>query len=103
MRLEDDERKLKEWIAESLAEQDWWQYVWWHEPPCRLDAFLAIENLMSDREYWSLLGHVWLDSEAPHQELRHWLRLWQSPRPHQELVMDEEEQATFAALPDRLT
>src|SRR5205814_6005416 len=70
--------------------------------PWRLDAFLTIENHMSDPAYWSLLGHVWLDCEDPHQRLRHWLRLWQSSRPHQELVMDEEERKALDALPDRL-
>jgi len=95
--------EVKVWAAESLAERDWWGYVWCYKRPWRLDAFLTIGSLMSDREYWSLLGHVWLDCEDPHQRLRDWLRLWQSSRPHQKLVMDEEEREAFAALPDRLT
>ena len=97
------DREVKAWASESLADREWWGYVWSYKTPWRLDAFLTIENHMSDRAYWSLLGHVWLDCEHPHQRLRHWLRLWQSSRPHQELVMEQEERKALAALPDRLT
>ena len=94
------DRKVKAWASEALAERDWWGYVWCYKNPWRLDAFLTIENHMSDRAYWSLLGHVWLDCEDPHQRLRHWVRLWQSSRPHQELVMHEEERNAFTAKRD---
>lgn len=98
-----NEQTLKELVTEALAECDWWGYVWLHENSWRLDSFFNIENLMSDREYWSLLGHVWLHCNAPHERFRDWLRLWQSSRPHQEFVMDQQERTAFAAFPDQLT
>src|SRR5947199_9877713 len=60
------DREIKADAVEALAIRDWWGYVWCYKTPWRLDAFLTIENHMSDPAYWSLLGHVWLDCEDPH-------------------------------------
>jgi hypothetical protein len=89
-------------LAEAIDKKKWHTVLFLHERPYRLDALLQHHRRMSDEEYWSCVGSVWVDSENIWQAYPVWRDLWESPRPGKHLVMDEAEQAAMAALPDSM-
>ena len=68
-------------LAKAKAESDWGSYIFLHERPYRVQAFLDVEDELDDDEYWQLLLDVWTDTEEPRTHIRVWYRLWKSARP----------------------
>lgn len=66
---------IKSMIAKSMEEEDFEGYVFHHERPYRVEAFMDIESNLSDKRYWSLLGEVWTDSENTWQNIDEWNEL----------------------------
>jgi hypothetical protein len=87
-------------VNEAFESQNWSRYLWFHERPYRVEKLAEIQDFLSDEEYWKLLGSVWTDSENLWQYGRLPGYLVRSPRPGKEKMMDEEEQAFLAALPE---
>jgi hypothetical protein len=100
-------KQKKEALARAYAEKDWNTVVYLHERPHRANALyrLAVDHgaEISNEDYWELVGSVWVDSENIYQNEDEWEFLLSSERPGREHMMDEEERAAFAALPDTLT
>lgn len=97
----------KEALAKAHAEKNWNTVIFLHERPFRASALyrLAVDRgaEISNEDYWELVGSVWTDSENIWQNEDEWEYLFASQRPGREHMMDEEERAAFAALPDTLT
>jgi hypothetical protein len=89
-------------LAKARKEKDWHTVIWLHERPYRVEALKQITSLISNREYWELLGMVFTDTENFWQHSRDWAELLSSARPHRYQFMTEEEQAEFAELPETL-
>lgn len=87
-------------IIECLNKKNWNQYIWLHERPYRLEAFINIANELDPVEYWETLRHIWVDCEAPHINLDIWKSLFNSPKPNKDRLMSEEDWTTFNILPD---
>jgi hypothetical protein len=90
-------------VAEMEADGDWSMYLWLHERAYRIGAFDRIKDQMSDKEYWEMLGLVYTDQEIVHHQWPKLRKLLQSPRPHREFIMSEEDRAIFADLPEELS
>lgn len=82
----------------ALTEKNWSKYVFLHERPYRLDAFLEIEDEMTDEEYWELLIDIWTDTENYYQNCDAWQEAFSSARPGRELLMTDEERTKLAGL-----
>jgi hypothetical protein len=96
-----DQLRLKlEALEDARRRRDWHTYVWLHERPYRSFGFRQIRRLLTDEEYWPLLGRVWIDTENLHQH-KELPRYVNGPRPQRELIMDEDEQEALAGLPPR--
>lgn len=78
-------------VKKALEEHNYDRYVFLHERPYRIDAFIKIQNLLQDVTYWELLSAVWIDTENMWQHLDDWKILLTSLRPHKEMLMTEEE------------
>jgi hypothetical protein len=98
-------------VEDAIKSETWNTYVFLHERPYRFDALQEVMNLAGwwdlydEPELWKLIGSVWTDSENIWQQLEQWREIWQidcspSSRAH---AMDEDEQATLAALPETFT
>lgn len=91
-------------VAKAIEEGRWSSMLFLHERPYRLDALEEIlyTHEIDDPEIvWPLVGNVWTDSENINQNLEQWREVWDSPIPRRfELVMDEDERAALAALPE---
>ena len=94
----------QEEMLQKLGEEDWEGYVFIHEKPFRLNAFLIIaDSIQSDGRYWELLGEIWGNSENIWQNFREWRGCLNSKRLNQHLFMSTEDLETFRSLPKELT
>ena len=96
-------RRKSELIEKKRRDQDWDGYLTLHERPYRLNAFLVIEDEMSDEEYWKALAWIWVDSEAPsrHKSNRSlWKKLFSDTRSCREVLHNEAEKAFLESLSD---
>lgn len=94
---------IKSMIAKSMEEEDFEGYVFHHERPYRLEAFMDIEGNLDDKRYWTLLGEIWTDSENTWQNIDEWNELLTSNRGYREYLMDENDRKAFEEFPEKLT
>lgn len=101
---------LKAEVEQALADGKWLHYVFSHERPYRFDALMEIverdgfwDETGDGTAYWELVGEVWQDCENVYQHFDGWCGLWASEMAGRERVMDDDERAALAALPDALT
>jgi|TARA_R110000824_G_scaffold56130_1_gene153931 hypothetical protein len=89
-RLNEMLRSRQEAVNKAFVEKEWPSYIFLHERPYRLDAFVDIEEHLGDAEYWEFLANVWTDTENAWQNLDVWRKLWNSfrTRPPLELPVD---------------
>lgn len=86
-------RQKKEALSRACAEQKWHSYVYLHERPYRLDAFMDIRDaILKSEDYWRLLGDIWIDSENIWQNADNWRDLFEEPeRGSMEYFMDDDD------------
>jgi hypothetical protein len=95
------EWKKKE-VAKARREKNWNNYIFLHERPYRLNAFLDIEKKLTGNEYWKMLGEIWTDSENIYQNLFLWKKLLGANRKGRCYFMDEDDREKFRALPNEI-
>lgn len=97
------EWKTKESIkAKNVG--DFSKYVFLHERPYRLDAFLQVYKQMSEKDFWRLFMDIWSDSENIYALKAIWIHLIRlKEKPNFDLVITDEDRPTFDALPDTFT
>lgn len=89
----------KEELAKALEKKDYNRYVFVHERPYRINAFVDIMNELGKKEYYILLGDIWTDSENIWQfEDVLPMLLMRYPK-YQKWMMSSEDRATLASLP----
>jgi hypothetical protein len=91
---------------EALAKAEeagrWNSYVFLHERPHRLEALFEIEGGIEDREYWTLLGQIWTDSENVWQHADEWREALSDPRGEREYMMVDYDREALAQFPSTL-
>jgi len=88
-------------VARALAEKKWGSALFLHERPYRLEKLLEYRAMgLSGREYWRLVGEVWVDSENIFQHEDRWRRVWSERTEGREAVMNEKELKRLESLPD---
>ncbi len=95
-----------EWIQRHIDEGDYRAAIFLYERPYRLSALLTFQNdkRLSQAEFWSLAGHVWIDSENIHEDIWNWETLFSGKTQEETLqMMNEDERKAFDKLPDELT
>lgn len=93
----------KQLVSEALEKEKYQTYIWLHERPYRLEAFMEIQEFLDDKQYWKLLGEVWTDTENGWSYLDQWRELFSSDRAHREYLMDWDEQLAYQSLADTVT
>lgn len=100
--LYNEQYRTKRMALERAREKkDWTLFVFLHECPWRLQAFLEIATELTDSFYWDLLSSLWSDSENIWQNRRYWSMLLRSRRPEQEQFMVPSDREFFSALPEK--
>jgi len=75
----------------ALKKKDWNRWIWLHERPFRLDAFLFICSDLPANTYWQLLRDIWIDVEGPSVNQDIWLELFNRPYPKRRKMMTGKE------------
>ena len=81
----------------ALKNKKWNTWIWLHERPFRLDAFLFICRDIPAEEYWSLLRDIWIDTEGPGVNQDIWLELFNRPYPKRRKMMTGKERRALAS------
>ena len=90
-------------VARAIEGRDWVSYLYLHERPYRLDAFMDIADEMSDNHYWENLASIWIDSENIWQNQDTWVSAFSSDRSSSDSMMLQKELDELAALPNKIT
>jgi hypothetical protein len=93
---------IKESAEKLWKDGNYAGYVFRHERPYRLEAFARCMSHLNSKQYWQMLGSVWIDSENIWQHQKLWKSLWNSKTPNKEFVMDEEDRGYLTRLPDNI-
>lgn len=88
-------------VADKCFEdQDWEGYLGCIDVSLQPEWFDKDKDLFSDEQYWRLLGGVYQYQRCTHNRRDLFDELFRSERPSREHLMNEEERAIFARLPD---
>jgi len=93
----------KEAVKKALAEKNYNSYVYLHERPYRLEAFVKIANKLTDTKYWTLLGSIWTDTENQWQNHEVWKKLLSSKRSNRHYLSGEAGDNLLRSLPEEVT
>lgn len=96
------EQKLKQ-VARALDKREYLRYIFLHERPYRLEAFMEYAIEMSDHEYWKNLSDIWIDTENMWQNRDEWVEVLNCKRGSRASIMDHEDDRAFMDLPDQVT
>jgi len=92
----------KEAVQSALDAHRWTEYVFLHERPHRILAFMEIHPEIDNDVYWPLLRDIWTDSENIYQNHMVWWEMLSSPRDRRALFTAAEDRGTLKKLPNEL-
>jgi hypothetical protein len=90
-------------VKRALKEKAWSRFIFLHERPYRLNAFLEIQDQLPDTQYWRLLADTWIDTENAWQNRGKWRNLFDSKRTNSHYLMNETEYNAMRSLPEMVT
>ena len=90
----------KEQIRKARADKNWAHYVWLHERPYRINAFMNVSWKLDGPAYWTLFGKVWVDTENMHQDRDSWRDLLTADPEGRELMSSEDVRSVFTLTPE---
>jgi len=88
----------KKQTTKALKEKNWNRWIWFHERPYRLDAFMTICKDMKPKDYWPLLKETWIDSEFPGINKEIWLQLFTRKYSDRRKLMSSKERRVLSDL-----
>ncbi len=100
MFADDSLAQRKKEALEKRAFDDYLSFFGSHE---RFREFVMLRLFLKDEEYWPLLREVWIMNETSMPHLDLWCRLFRSKRSQRQLLMQPEEHAALAQMPDEVT
>ena len=94
-------KQKKAALKKAKNKCDWRSYVWLHERPYRIVAFLDISWRLDGPRYWDLLGQVWSDTENSWQNMGEWREAFTADREGREMMSDEDVRCVFDLPPEK--
>lgn len=70
-------RAKQDGCRHAMHTQQWSQYLFLHERPYRVDAFMRIAAQLTARAYWTSLAELWIDAENIAENEQMWITLLQ--------------------------
>jgi hypothetical protein len=83
-----------------LVRRDFIEVLRLFDPNDAVGVFRDLARHLSDTEYWSLLGQVWIRIDSPAAHVRSLRRFLTSRRPERETIMSHADRADLATMPD---
>lgn len=94
-------KQKKKALKRAENKCDWRTYVWLHERPYRIDAFLDVSWRLDGPRYWELLGRVWSDTENSWQNMSEWREALTADPEGREMMSDEDVRCVFDLTPEK--
>lgn len=82
--------------------KNWEQYIFMYEKPYRIQMFNLIKKQLSDKDYWKILGEIWINSENIWQNKNIWKTCFSSKRKNKQCLMIESELDDFNKLDNEI-
>lgn len=98
--------EIKEKSAKELLENNkYFSFVFLHEKPHRMNAFIEVKSKLNDKEYWEMALAVWTNSENIWQNRDDWKKLLKDKKriETKHLFMSEDDRKVFDKLPETFT
>jgi hypothetical protein len=92
--------KKKELLEKARKARNWSDVLVLYERAYRIGALYEFAEEMDDDVFWEMLRWVWMDTENQFQHYDELKELLTSERPGKEKLMNEEEHAFLATLPE---
>ena len=89
----------KKQANKARKDKNWNRFIWLHERPYRLDAYMDICKNMKPAEYWTILRDIWIDAEFPGVNQKVWLHLFMRKHPDRRKLMTGKERRVLGTLP----
>lgn len=93
----------KEAVEKARHKHNWSQFVFLHERPYRIQAFMEVQFEIPDDAYWKLLAEIWIDSENIFQNHMRWWEMLSAPRQKRILFTACDDRAALRKMPEELT
>ena len=91
----------KKQADKARKDKDWTTFIYLHERPYRLDAYMDVCSDMKSAEYWEVLRSVWMDAEFPGVNQKVWLHLFMRKYPDRRKLMTGKERRVLGTLPEK--
>lgn len=87
-------------VAELKDKGDYHGYIFFHERPYRLEAFIGIRHHLDDQTYWRLVNGLWTDCENIWQNKSVWTKVLSDKDrfANRHMFMESEDQEHFDQL-----
>ena len=90
----------KKQADKALKDKNWHSFIWLHERPYRLDAYMEVCKNMKSEEYWTVLKDIWIDAEFPGVNQKVWLHLFMRKHPDRRKLMTGKERRVLSTYPE---
>ena len=89
------------YAKELLEKKEFFSFVFLHEKPHRMNAFIEVKDKLNDKDYWSIALSVWTNSENIWQNKKEWKKLLTDKQRYstKHLFMSDEDRDMFNQLP----
>lgn len=89
---------------ELLENKKYFSFVFLHEKPHRMNAFIEIKSKLNDKEYWEMALSVWTNSENIWQNKKEWKKLLTDNQRYstKHLFMSDDDREEFNKLPENI-
>jgi len=82
----------------AFVDKDWKRFIELHAEGHRLDALAEIEDHLTDKQYWRLLGELYCAAQSLWRDMATWRELLSSRRRHSDHMMTEGESRRFVEI-----
>jgi len=93
--LNEQFRQKRAAVIDARRQENWHGFVYLHERPYRLDAFVDTAWRMRDQEYWEILGGIYIDTENLWQNKDQWVECLTADRRLRSRLMRAEDRVTL--------
>lgn len=88
-------------VAKAREEEEWNRYIFLRERPYRAAILHEIAPLLSGRQYWELVGQVWVDSENCFEYEDEWYELLTADPLGRKFMSSEDVRSVFTLPPEK--
>lgn len=94
-------KQKKKQANKARKDKNWHDFIFLHERPYRLDAYMDVCKEMESTVYWKILKDIWMDAEFPGVNQKVWLHLFMRKHPNRRKLMSGKERRILNNLPEK--